>query len=178
MEFRPPLVVLVAPALASLPAPAGGGETVSWTTESVGAADLRRAEFAVLDPDCAYSTLADSQLMQERMAHLEGVVIHREAAGFQDLTLTERFFPIGLVHSRYHRTFDGVGRVEWRLIEGSQARHDGVWIVTRNADGSGHVLFQNLIQAKSLLHKPLLKRVQVRTMEAIVRVVQETCVQS
>ena len=168
-------LVLLA-ALVALPSRTVDAGDVTWTTASTDAADLRTAEFIVPDADCAYATLADRDLMQARLDHLEGVEVHRAADGFEDVTLTERFFLIGLVHSRYHRTFDGDSRVEWRLIEGPQARLDGVWSITRNPDGSGRVLFRNLIQAKSPLHRPLLKRTQVRAMGAVVRAVQETCV--
>lgn len=174
MEGRLSLAALVGAALVAAPLWAGD---VTWTTRSTDTADVRWAEFAVPDPDCAYATIADTGLMLDRLEHLEAVEIHRAADGFQDVTLTERFFPIGRVRSRYYRTFDGASLVEWRLIEGRQARLDGTWRVTRNPDGSGRVSFENLIQAKSLLHRPLLKRTQVRAMEAIVRVVQETCVQ-
>ncbi len=150
--------------------PAFAGEPI-WTTARDGAGDVRTAEFTIADTRCAYETMADVCTMDRVLEHLLGVDVHTTKGTFQDVTFTEEFFPVGEVKSRYHRTLDGSARIEWTLISGKQKRHDGFWQVKPD----GRVLFQNVIQAKSRLHQPLLRRIQIRTMAAIVQSVQSTC---
>ena len=173
-RFAAPL--LVALALTAAPAPAGAaGDGVVWTTDDDGSGDVRFARFTVADADCAYTTMADPEAMDRALEHLEAVDVHADTGRFQDVTLTERFAFVGLVQSRYHRNIDGSTRLEWKLITGKQRRHDGYWQVTAREDGRGDVAFRNTIEAKSILHQPLLRGIQTRTMSAIVDSVQRTC---
>ena len=169
------LILLASLALAWSPATAGDGEPAEWTTRSDGRGDVRAGTFRVADAGCAYRTMADPNTMTATLEHLESVEVHADDGRFQDVTLTERFFPIGIVQSRYHRRGDGVAHLEWELISGRQARHDGYWQVTPRADGRADVYFENVIEAKSRLHQPLLRALQVRTMGDIAEAVQQIC---
>lgn len=157
------LVLLVA-------APAVASEPI-WSTARDGGGDVRHAEFSVGNARCAYETMADVLVMDRVLDHLLGVDVHSTLGTFQDVTFTEEFFPVGEVRSRYHRTLDGTARIEWTLIEGKQQRHDGFWQVHTD----GRVSFENVIQAKSRLHQPLLRRIQIKTMAAIVQSVRTNC---
>lgn len=154
-----------------LAAVSGSSDVVAWSEWQKDGADVRKGVFAVTDSSCAYATMANPVVMEKVIPHLEGVVVHRSDANFQDVTLTERFFPVGLSESRYHRTIDGVGRLEWKLIEGRQKKHDGFWQV----EPSGRVTFQNALAPKSTLHRLLLRGIQVRAMEDVAEAVQEYC---
>lgn len=174
-SFAPALFAILF-GLAWTPATAGSdGDGVQWSTEDDGRGDVRIATFTVADADCGYFTMANVAAMDRALEHLEGVEVHKDTGRFQDVTLTERFVLVGLVHSRYHRNMDGDARLEWRLITGKQRRHDGTWQVTARGDGRGDISFRNVIEAKSVLHQPLLRRIQTRTMAAIVDSVQRTC---
>jgi len=163
VAFALVLFVFASPALADEPV---------WTTERDDfGGDIRRAAFNTGDAGCAYRTMADVGVMDEILEHLVGVEVHETHGFAQDVTFTEDFFAVGLVHSRYHRLTDGAARIEWTLVSGKQQRHDGFWQV--QPDGS--VFFENVIQAKSRLHQPLLRRIQIKTMAAIVQSVQDTC---
>ena len=159
--------------LLGVPLAAGAASSawVEWSEWRKDGADVRKGVFAVTDSSCAYAVMADPVLMSRVIPHLEGVVVHRSEGNFQDLTLTERFFPVGVVESRYHRTVDGVGRLEWKLIEGQQKKHDGFWQV----DPTGRVTFQNALAPKSALHRLLLRGIQVRAMEGVADAVREHC---
>jgi hypothetical protein len=154
---------------------AQAGETVTgWVVADDGAGDLRRGTFHVADGACAYAVMADPRLLDETLAHVEGVVVHATKPAWQDVTLVERFWPVGRVESRYHRTMDGQTRVEWRLVSGRQARHDGYWEVHPDGHGAS-VVFQNTIEAKRWFDQPILRGIQVRTMSAIVDQVTARC---
>mgnify|MGYP002632464328 CR=1 FL=1 len=174
MRFATTFLVLFAVAAPSLSHAQDAAEIV-WTTGESGDADVRRGRFQVADGDCAYATMVDPGAMTVAFAHLEGYELHPPAGAYQDLTLIERFWAVGLVHSRYHRTFDGSTRLEWRLVEGRQARHDGFWQVSKLPSGRSEIVFENLIEAKSFMHRPLLKAIQVRTMGAIAEAIIRTC---
>lgn len=137
--------------------------------------DVRRGSFTVTDAECAYRSMADPVLMGRILEHLERVDVHKDDGTYQDVTLAERFFLVGLVESRYDRTIDGRSRLEWQLTSGRQARHDGFWQVTPAASGGATVTFENLIQAKSRLHQPLLRKIQNRTMDDIAAAIQSRC---
>ncbi len=158
--------------------PASGtsdGSTVEWAITRDGKGDVREGTFPVADANCAYWTMANPHQMEAALAHLEGVDVHRDDGRRQDITLHERFFLVGLVESRYDRTVDGAARLEWTLTTGKQKRHDGWWEVRTTDDGRGVVTFRNVIEAKSPLHQPVFKRIQTKTMAAIVSDVQQVC---
>lgn len=167
------LLLPLACLLAILPTLAGGRSNlaVDWSEWEKGRSDVRQGVFRVGDPACAYTTMADPFVMGKVVPHLEGVTVHTNDGSFQDVTLSERFWPVGLVESRYHRNVDGSGRLEWKLVEGRQAKHDGHWQV--HADG--RVVFQNELQAKNIIHRALLRRIQVHAMEGVASSVQEHC---
>ena len=169
------LFALLVLALVVPPGAVASDEYVTWTTSAEGSGDVRVGVFEVADAHCAYELMADADKLVEALEHLEGVDIHEERSGFQDLTLHERFFLVGLVKTRYHRNRDGDHEVSWRLIEGRQKRHDGTWTVTPFKDGGGRVEFRNLIEAKSVLHRPLLRRIQDKTMPDIATATVRTC---
>jgi hypothetical protein len=143
----------------------------TWTAWEDADADVRHGVFKVADPACAYTTMANPRAMLGVLPHLQQVTVHSSRDGFQDVTLEERFFPVGVVESRYHRTVNGSDRLEWKLVEGQQAKHDGWWQVERD----GTVNFENAIQAKSFLHRALLRGIQVRAMEGIAESVKKHC---
>lgn len=160
--------------LAVAPAAAGDGPVVEWAAWEDQLGDVRRARFAINDAPCAYRTLAEPAQLDATLEHVEGIELHTSNGGFQDLTITERFWPVGLVQSRYHRNVDGRTRVEWKLIEGRQAVHDGHWAV-RSGPRGAEVEFQNTIGAKRWIDQPILRAIQVRTMAAIVDSVVARC---
>lgn len=168
------LWLLVCCAVLAAPARAGDDVSAEWQNWESDLGDVRRVRFAVADGRCAYETLADPLVLDVALEHVEGTTIHTQQGGFQDLTITERFWPVGLVQSRYHRTVDGRSRVEWKLIEGRQAVHDGYWVV-RPEGHAAVVEFQNTIGAKRWLDQPILRAIQVRTMASIVEAVVSRC---
>ena len=149
--------------------------SVNWVASKADWADVRRGSFVIGDAECAYESMADPKLMGKVLEHLEEVRVHKDDGTFQDVTLAERFFLVGLVESRYDRTVNGRSRLEWRLTDGRQARHDGFWQVTPNDAGGATVTFENLIQAKSRLHQPLLRKIQNKTMDDIAAAIQTRC---
>ncbi len=161
------LALLLVPTLAT-----GKRErTVSWSEWEKGKSDVRHGEFTVADPACAYRSMADPVLMGTVLPHLEGVTVHKDDGHDQDVTLEERFWLVGRVTSRYNRQVDGSSRLTWQLTQGRQAKHDGFWQVSED----GVVTFENEIQAKSVLHRGLLRRIQVRAMEGVAESIQEHC---
>ncbi|MCO4769457.1 MAG: hypothetical protein KDA24_05455 [Deltaproteobacteria bacterium] len=171
MRIRLLLISLAVFAL--LPALAGGRSerAVTWSQWERGKSDVRKGVFTVGDSQCAYTSMADPKVMGKVLPHLEDVLVHADDGVFQDVTLVERFFPVGTVESRYHRSIDGTARLEWKLIKGRQAKHDGFWQV----HPSGKVEFENAIEAKSILHRALLRSIQVRAMEGVAESIQEHC---
>ncbi len=151
--------------------PASPELQVAWTSSRDGWGDLLHGEFVVGNAGCAYSSMADAETMKQLFEHLTRVDTHVEEDGFQDLTFFEEFVFVGMTESRYHRTLDGVGRIEWKLISGRAAKHDGWWQVYPD----GRVVVENLIQAKHRVQQPVVSRVQTRTMGAIVRAIAEVC---
>lgn len=164
------------PLLLLLPLHAGGDDAaVVWSENEEGDGDHRKGEFYVSDSGCAYEAMADPRRMGTVLKHLEGVTVHSEKDGWQDVTLTERFFPVGIVESRYHRQrVDGKKHLEWKLVEGRQARHDGFWDVVPDGDGA-RVVFENTIEAKSFLHRSLLRSIQRRAMADIANDISAHC---
>jgi hypothetical protein len=144
---------------------------ITWTTFRDGWADVRHGEFTVGDADCAYAAIADPLIMKRLFEHLTAIEMHVDQNTFQDVTFFEEFFIVGTTESRYHRTVDGVGRIEWKLISGRAGRHDGWWQVQPD----GRVVFENLIQAKIRLQQPILRRVQITMMATIVDDIIEAC---
>lgn len=161
------LALLLVPALAS----GKRDRTVTWSEWEAGKSDVRKGEFTVGDPACAYRSMADPVIMGTILPHLEGVTVHADDGHDQDVTLDERFWPVGLVTSRYNRQVDGSSRLTWQLTKGRQAKHDGYWQVASD----GKVTFENEIQAKSILHRALLRSIQVRAMEGVAESIQEHC---
>jgi hypothetical protein len=119
--------------------------------------------------------MAEPRTMGTLLRHVKKLVVHSIEGQFQDISVHERFFLVGNVESRYHRMVNGSDRLEWRLVSGRQARHDGTWVVETRADASGEVIFENLIKAKYAIHQGLLRRIQDRTMSDIVDAVRERC---
>lgn len=158
---------LVATALAS-------SGPADWYVADDGDGDLRRATFHVEDPACAYRVMAEPRLLDETLEHVEGFVVHESRGNYQDVTLIERFWPVGRSESRYHRTVDGAHHVEWKLVSGRQARHDGYWEVHAESAGAT-VTFQNTIEAKHWIDQPILRGIQKRTMAAIIEQVAARC---
>ncbi len=136
---------------------------------------LRRATFLVADAACGYQVMAEPRTMGTLLRHVNKLVVHSIQGHFQDVSVHERFFLVGNVESRYHRMVNGSDRLEWRLVSGRQARHDGTWVVEAREDGSAEVTFENLIKAKYAIHQGLLRRIQDRTMSDIVDAVRERC---
>ncbi len=160
-------LLLAAPAAAT---------SVAWVAaKAPGGGDLRTGSFVIGDARCAYESMVDPVLMVEILDHLEKVDVHLDNGRHQDLTLSERFFLVGLVESRYDRHMNGTDRLEWQLTDGRQKRHDGFWQVTPMAGGGATVTFENLIEAKSRLHQGLLRRIQDRTMDDIASAIRERC---
>jgi hypothetical protein len=162
-------------ALCAPPLSADDGLSVVWETSEDGQGDVRVGRFRVHDPECGYLVIADPDVMKQSLTHLEGVRVNEIRGDFQDITLVERFWPVGQVESRYHRRVDGHARVEWKLVEGRQRRHDGHWLVSMRPDGNADIRFDNVIEAKSFLHRALLRGIQTRTMAEIVTAVQGRC---
>jgi len=161
------LALLLVPGLAT----SKRERTITWSEWESGKSDVRHGEFTVADPACAYRTMADPKRMNGVLPHLEGVTVHKDDGTNQDVTLEERFWPVGLVTSRYDRQVDGAARLTWQLTKGRQAKHDGYWQV----HDDGRVVFENEIQAKSILHRALLRSIQVRAMEGVATSIQEHC---
>lgn len=150
--------------------------SVAWvTSDAPGGGDLRKGSFVIGDAQCGYDSMVDPVAMVEILDHLESVQVHEADGWHQDLTLSERFFLVGLVESRYDRQMNGRDRLEWQLTEGRQKRHDGFWQVTPMEGGGATITFENLIEAKSRLHQPLLRRIQNRTMDDIADAIRERC---
>ena len=163
-----PILLLAVPARSSTP------DGPAWTVGEDGKGEVRSASFEVLDGDCAYSLIAEPALMALYIDFVEGATVHSRVGGFQHVTMRERFFPIGIVESRYYRNVDGDHLVSWTLQEGRQKRHDGVWSVTASPRGA-RVEFTNTIEAKSFLHQRILEGVQRRAMATIVAATTERC---
>lgn len=163
-----PILFLAVPARSSV------SDGPVWTVGEDGKGEVRSASFEVLDPECAYSLIAEPAMMEKYISFVEGATVHSRVGGFQHVTLTERFFPVGLVQSRYYRNVDGAHRVTWQLQEGKQKRHDGVWTVSESPRGA-RVEFTNVIEAKSFLHQGILEGVQRRAMATIVEATVATC---
>ena len=145
---------------------AGGEDFVSWEIAWDGDGEVRTGVFEVADAACAYRFMADTSVLLRTLEHLEQVDIHKDRGDWQDATYHERFFLVGLVESRYHRTLNSRDAISWELVDGRQKRHDGTWKVTPTAHGA-EVRFENVIEAKSRLHNGLLRRIQTRTMADI-----------
>jgi ribosome-associated toxin RatA of RatAB toxin-antitoxin module len=156
------------------PARSSSSDALVWTVGDDGSGELRSAAFEVRDADCAYQLIAEPALMEKYIDFVEAARVNERKGTFQNVTLTERFFPVGLVESRYFREADGSHQVTWVLQEGRQKRHDGVWTVTKTARG-GRVEFSNVIEAKSFLHQPILASIQRRAMATIVEATLDTC---
>ncbi len=150
-------------------------DEVSWEDLRSSEGSLRRAVFLVADASCAYRVMAEPRTMGTLLRHVNKLVVHSIHGQFQDVSVHERFFLVGNVESRYHRMVNGSDRLEWRLVSGRQARHDGTWVVETREDGSAEVTFENLIKAKYAIHQGLLRRIQDRTMSDIVDAVRERC---
>ncbi len=172
--MRKPIFLLPLLLLFASPAQSSSVDELIWTVAEDGNGEVRSASFEVRDADCAYSMIAEPAMMAKYISFVEGAVVHSRVGHFQHVTLTERFFPVGLVESRYHRDANGSDRVTWELQEGRQKRHDGVWTVTRTPQG-GKVEFSNVIEAKSFLHQGLLFGIQRRAMATIVDATTDTC---
>ena len=153
----------------------GGDEGILWEDIRSDEGSLRRATFLVSDGACAYEVMAVPRLMGSLFRHVKKLVVHSIQGTVQDVSVHERFFLVGNVESRYHRFVHAANRVEWRLVSGRQARHDGVWIVNPLDDGAARITFENLIKAKYAIHQGLLRRIQERTMSDIVDVVVGRC---
>ena len=153
----------------------GDDEKVFWETreDPTSTGEWRTGTFEVSDRDCAYRFMADTGLLVNSLKHLEKVEIHEQRGSWQDATYYERFFLVGLVQSRFHRTIDTT-EVSWVLVNGMQKRHDGTWRVTPT-EGGAQIAFDNLIEAKRRIHNGLLRRVQKRTMADIARSAIEVC---
>ncbi len=161
--------------LTSLPAVvAGGDDPIAWSAADDGHGEIRTGVFEVADADCAYRFMADVQFLTGSLDHLEKVEVHEDRGTWQDATYHERFFLVGLVKSRYHRTLAFATEVSWVLVDGKQKRHDGTWKVTPTEAGAW-VRFDNVIEAKSRLHNGLLKRIQKRTMSDIAGAALRVC---
>ncbi len=161
--------------LVSAPASlAGGDDLVAWTSFEDGDGDRRVGVFEVTDRDCAYRFMADVDLLTGSLEHLERVEVHEDRGTWQDATYHERFFLVGLVQSRYHRTLSNPDEVGWVLVDGRQKRHDGTWTVTPTKAGAS-IRFNNVIEAKSRLHNGLLRRIQKRTMSDIANSALRVC---
>jgi ribosome-associated toxin RatA of RatAB toxin-antitoxin module len=163
-----PILLLAAPALSS------SSDPTVWTVTTDGKGEVRSAAFEVRDADCAYSMIAEPALMEKYIDFVDKAEVHDRKGGFQHVTLTERFFPVGIVQSRYHRQVDGNAVVTWQLQEGRQKRHDGVWTVFPT-DRGARVEFSNTIEAKSFLHQAILEAIQKRAMSSIVDAAISTC---
>jgi len=168
-------VLVLAVCLAPSVVDAGDSGEVVWQETRAKDGTVRRAVFEVSDPECAYSVMAQPETMGRLLRHVKKLVVHQAGLRFQDISVHERFFLVGNVESRYHRTLNGSDRLEWKLIAGRQARHDGFWQVERLPDGGYQVTFENLIAAKYSIHQGLLRRIQVRTMRDIVESVTGQC---
>ncbi len=169
------LLLVLAFGVAPRGADAGDSDAVHWQESRSEAGHLRRAVFPVLDSACAYTVMAEPVTMGRLLRHVKKLVVHKPGQHFQDISVHERFFLVGNVESRYHRNLNGRDRLEWKLISGRQARHDGFWQVEARDDGGYQVTFENLIAAKYAIHQGLLRRIQVRTMRDIVESVIERC---
>ena len=152
----------------------GDDDPVLWETADDGKGERRTGTFEVSDAACAYRFMADTEFLKGSVDHLEGVDLHEDRGTWQDATYHERFFLVGLVHSRYHRTLMPPAEVDWVLVSGKQKRHDGTWKVTATAAGA-EVRFQNIIEAKSRLHSGLLRRIQKHTMSSIASAAIRVC---
>ena len=144
----------------------GDDAPVAWEVVKVGSGEQRVGVFSVADAACAYNFMADTSLLERSLKHLERVDLHEDRGSWQDATYHERFFLVGLVQSRYHRTLKASERIEWKLVHGRQKRHDGIWAVTPTPEGAT-VRFDNVIEAKRRIHNGLLSRIQKRTMSDI-----------
>ncbi len=136
--------------------------------------EARRANFAVKDVGCAYRIMSDLEYMERSFAFLEEVKVHRDDGRSQNATFRERFFPVGVVESRYERALNGSDRVSWVLQEGRQERHDGTWII-KPRDGGVTIEFINIIEAKNWFDQAILNAIQKRTMADIVEYAQTLC---
>ena len=148
---------------------------VFWEDLRSSEGSLRRATFVVADAGCGYHVMAEPRTMGTLFRHVKKLVVHSINGDFQDVSIHERFFLVGNVESRYHRIVNGSDQIEWRLVAGRQARHDGTWVVEVREDGSAEVTFENLIKAKYAIHQGLLRRIQDRTMSDIVDSVRARC---
>lgn len=150
---------------------------VQWDASRDGQDDVHRVRFAVADGACAYQLMSTPDLLVTHLRHVYGAEIHDTRADFQDVTFSERFFLVARGESRYHRTLVASERVEWRLIHGRQAVHDGYWQVrpTAGPEGSSIVIFENRIRARKRFHQRMLRGIQRRTMEDVVEVTQVLC---
>jgi hypothetical protein len=167
------LLPLVALLMVAAPAAA---TSVAWVaTKAPDGADVRKGSFVIGDAQCGYESMVDPIEMVRILEHLEKAEVHAFDGEHQDITLSERFFLVGLVESRYDRQMNGENRLEWQLTSGRQKRHDGFWQVTPTEGGGAVVTFENLIEAKSRLHQPLLRRIQNRTMDDISDAIRERC---
>jgi ribosome-associated toxin RatA of RatAB toxin-antitoxin module len=175
-----PRVLLLAALFLSVPSVVSGDDDpILWETTSAssGHGEVRTGTFELKSVDCGYSFMADVNKLLSSLEHLEKVELHEDRGSWQDATYHERFFLVGLVQSRYHRTLNSHDEVSWVLVDGRQKRHDGTWKVTPSATGAT-VRFDNVIEAKSRLHNGLLRRIQKRTMSDIARAALEVCAPS
>jgi len=150
-------------------------EAIVWEDLRSPEGSLRRATFRVADAVCGYHVMAEPRTMGTLLRHVNKLVVHSIEGHFQDVSVHERFFLVGNVESRYHRRVNDSDRVEWTLVAGRQARHDGVWVVKTLESGAAEVTFENLIKAKYGIHQGLLRRIQERTMSDVVDAVRERC---
>lgn len=172
MRLLLPTIVLVL----LLPSTVSGDEDrILWETreDDTSTGEWRTGTFEVPDRACAYNFMADVRLLEKSLTFLEKVDLHEDRGTWQDATYHERFFLVGLVQSRFHRTI-GAGQVSWKLVDGMQKRHDGTWRVTPT-EGGAQIAFDNLIEAKRRIHNGLLRRVQKRTMSDIANRAIEVC---
>jgi hypothetical protein len=148
---------------------------IAWEDLRSPEGTLRRATFLVADAACGFHVMADPRTMGTLLRHVNKLVVHSIEGSFQDVSVHERFFLVGNVESRYHRVVNDSNRVEWTLVAGRQARHDGIWVVKPLENGAAEVTFENLIKAKYGIHQGLLRRIQERTMSDVVDAVRERC---
>jgi len=150
---------------------------IQWETARDGQDDVHRVRFVVADGACAYRLMSSPELLVANFRHVYGAEMHETRPSFQDVTFSERFFLVARGHSRYHRTLFEAERVEWRLIDGRQAVHDGYWQLRPLAGSEGRtaVIFENRIRARKRLHQGMLRGIQRRTMGDIVEVTQALC---
>lgn len=160
-----------------LAAPAQGSKSVDVAWDKYpddGGGEARKASFAVSDVGCAYRIMSDLDFMKNSFDFLEDIRVHADNGRNQHVTFRERFFPVGIVESRYERALNGSDHISWELQEGRQQRHDGTWILTPR-DGGVSIEFINIIQAKNWFDQAILNAIQKRTMATIVDGTQLLC---